>query len=269
MKINKDKYLKFPLCLLASSKEFERVLLNILSYSITVFSKNKINMDITNAKEMAEGITNSEYAPLDFDKHNEEELFIVGALHYFQIKISSLNALQNTYSRLEHYVNNYEKEYGNDSFAKVHRDIFVETVSNEFEGKNSEKFFRTLCSITAILGTNPKYPFKRITKERIICGYYGYKSKKVFDIEFNGSFTITKRQISYVVSKLAERDLFRYATRKKRLSYYSTLLNYEEFIEAIAQYEFKLLEKRSKKIIANNYISKRINDEISKHPFLK
>ena len=264
MKFNKDKYLKFPLCLLASNKVFNQVLNNIFCFSIVHFSQNLTNQDLAYAKECEF----SEYAPSDFDNSLDEQLFIVSALEYFKIKIVSIVNLENTYSDLEKYVNDYQAKHGKDAYAKVHIDVFVETLNDDFAGKYSERYFRTLCSITSILGTNKKYPFKRITKERIICGYYGFKSKAIFNVEFKGSQLITIRQLGTAINKLAEKNLFQKATRKRRLTYYSTLLSHAEFIEAISQFEFKQLEKKSKQTIADNYISKRLNEEVSKHPYL-
>lgn len=269
MKFNEDKYLKFPLCLLNSSKNFNEVLKNILSFSIVVFSKNYKNEDLTFAKEMSGDITESEYAPKDFtNDYDESELMIVCALEYFRIKIDSIVDLQFIYDQMRTHVSQFEKKHGNDAYGKVHRDIFVESLRNEFAGNYTERYFRTLASITAILGTNKRIPFKRITLDRIMYGYYGFKSKKVFEADFTTVLNITKRQLSYVIGKLSDRNLIQKYTLKKRLTYYSTILSFEELLEAIAQYEAKQLKKKKRQIIADNYISKRINEILSKSNFL-
>lgn len=212
----KDTMLYFPLYSLRYSTDHSKTLDYVLCYCIVEYGYRLYSNFTLKSGDNAwidRAVTNNPVK--NFNYENEEHFYIVFAALRYHMKIYDINSLLEKHKAINNFISYYEYKYGKDVRVKVHIQLLLDAKENRFP----YDLFRLYCGVKSVLG---KKPFCRITSDRLRYRMLGFKSKKVFELEFSQDKLMTRRQIEARIDKLIIKKLIGTITYKRRLKFYSS-----------------------------------------------
>ena len=186
--------------------------------------------------------------------------YILMACKIIGVTIGSLDATKTRHSKLNSFIDDYEKKHGKDCKVKINKDMLFDTR----DGKIDFELFSLYCAIKSVLG---KKEFSRITNETLRYRMLGFKKKSIYDSRIKSKHKdnlLTDFQIAQRVIKLQERGLINYVTHRRRLKMFTTkyvTIDKAEFYELVDEY----FTNRNVKKIQQSKINSDFDKLVDKH----
>lgn len=212
----RDTMLYFPLYSLRYSTDHAKTLDYVLCYCIVEYGYrlySNFSLKSGDNAWIERTVTNNPVK--NFNYGNEEHFYIVFAALRYHMKIYDINSLLEKHKAINSFISYYEYKYGKDVRVKVHIELLLDAKDNRFP----YDLFRLYCGIKSVLG---KKPFCRITSDRLRFRMQGYKSQKVYEMEFGQDKLFTRRQIEARIEKLINKKFISTVTYNRRLKFFSS-----------------------------------------------
>jgi len=240
------KFLDFPLCCLAFINcEKER----LREIQIFCVINRALKMEVDEKFDLR-------VSKMDLHNIKADDFIIDDKLHQkivlasedLGITLSSIQESFYCYSQMKEFVLDYELKYKTDSYCRIGRQLFYETM----EGKFSFREFLVLCAISSKLGKQNS--FYRITYEQIGYRMFGYKTKDIALEEKKDLELFSERQIALSVNLLRMKNLITCITYFRE-KIYSTRIKDENELwhlyrtqkERRAEKKYKVIDKEESK----------------------
>jgi hypothetical protein len=223
-----DKFLQFPLCVLAWPGEAKETLNAIIDYGLT-----EAGLAIISKRSIEERrALCAEYGLLESQVDSWALAAKVGA-ELCDIRLGSLEGCVRRHSTMAVHLRDWETRHGPDALVRMRKDVCFEVRDG---GGMSFREFRILCAIYSLLG---KHRYRAIGFRMIGARACGCKSEGVMASELRAGrplpalFTI--KQLRGTVAKLHELGWFARVTPNPhgRVTYYSHRMSGDELRERI------------------------------------
>lgn len=227
-------YFQGPLCLLAYDTNFGKSLRALVTYSIAGMAESK-----RLAENMEPGRENSINWP-DVEEHgwdeaDEDDARIGLAANIQKVVLGKRSAFLKELKLVRDFVQHHEQRFGPDRKVRLAARLVSECIDEEDPAERERRIreVRILAGVFAALGARD---FRLITRDEIIRGSCGCKSKVVFDSWQDKLQPFTKDQIRWTLDALEERKLFvRYCRRRRHTFFAPAGYGREQLREAVAQ----------------------------------
>jgi len=219
----------FPLQALRFNTDKAVTLDHIISYSIIEFAyylsrtADLSNTDYERTSDFLSAYYHCEYdddltAEAQAMHEDDFNSHILMACKIMGVEIGSIEATKTRHSKLNSFIDDYEKRHGKDCKVKIHKGMLFDAR----DGKIDFELFSLYCAIKSVLG---KREFSRITNETLRYRLLGFKKKSIYDSRAKSKHKdnlLTDFQIAQRVIKLQERGLINYVTHRRRLKMFTT-----------------------------------------------